>query len=311
MSQQSAALRIEATPPGGRQQALQLMRLGNTRIKRLLSAAHRREVDMQGLFHAQREKAVVGAAWGQVVPGRSAFCWPACLTSDEPEQTADLLQSAVDRYLAQAGTTFTQAIISAGNVLHALRLNRAGYHQLADLQYLVSSEQDFPVEQPPSALTFLASGQGSETRIRDLIDRTYQDTLDCAALDGVRSTDDVLIGYRHTGVFRPEWWIIAHYRGHDVGCVLLAEHPEYAQCELMYLGVIPEMRGRGWGRQLTQYAQWLASGAALQRMVLAVDEANWPAQKLYERMGFETWDRRIVYVRTARHHETPSPSPDK
>jgi ribosomal protein S18 acetylase RimI-like enzyme len=143
-----------------------------------------------------------------------------------------------------------------------------------------------------------------------LIERTYSSTLDCSRLDEARSMEHVLTGYRRTGVYRPEWWIIAGYRGHDVGCVLLADHPEHDQCELMYLGVVPEWRGHGWGRELASYAQWLARRAGRERIVLAVDDANWPARQIYDGLGFQLWDRRSVYVRTARSNGPPAPSLD-
>jgi mycothiol synthase len=65
----------------------------------------------------------------------------------------------------------------------------------------------------------------------------------------------------------------------------------------MYMGVAPEMRGRGLGAQITQFAAWLGSLAGIERIVLAVDAANTPAVQMYRTTGFEMWDRRTVYVR--------------
>ena len=63
------------------------------------------------------------------------------------------------------------------------------------------------------------------------------------------------------------------------------------------MGLVPDVRGRGWGRQITRYAQWLARGAKVERIVVAVDTANEPAAGVYRSSGFEMWDRRAVYVR--------------
>ena len=41
--------------------------------------------------------------------------------------------------------------------------------------------------------------------------------------------------------------------------LLLADHPKARHWELMYMGLVPEVRGRGWGRQIARYAQWLAA----------------------------------------------------
>lgn len=297
MSKQSVAVKIELTPPRLREQALRLMRLGHARTRRLVDAAQAGAIDMEGLFHAQRRETLVGAVWGQRMPGSLAFCWPAALAAGEPEHTAELLHAAVNRYLDAAGIRMAQAMLPLHDVVSAMRLTRAGYEHLVDLDYLVSSREKFPREPPRSPLTMVAGWRGRETPLKALIERTYENTLDCAPLDNARSIDDVLNGYRRTGVFRSDWWVIARDKDQDIGCVLLADHPEHNQCELMYLGVTPEQRGRGWGMELAKLAQWIAFQADRERIVLAVDDANWPAQRLYEGAGFDVWDCRSVYVR--------------
>ena len=99
-------------------------------------------------------------------------------------------------------------------------------------------------------------------RLADVIQRTYEGTLDCTALDGARDMDDVIDGYKATGVFRRQNWMFVRHGGADVGVLLLADHPAARQWELMYMGLVPEYRGSGWGRQIAHYAQWLARGAA-------------------------------------------------
>ncbi|MFO7903258.1 MAG: GNAT family N-acetyltransferase [Planctomycetota bacterium] len=300
MSEQSMVVKIEPTPLRLREPALRLMRLGRARTRRLLEAAWAGAIDMEGLFHAQRQETTVGAVWGQRVPGSLAFCWPAALAAGEPEHTAELLHAAVNRYLDEAGIRMAQAMLPVQDVLSAMRLVRAGYEHLLDLDCLASSSETFPKEPPRRPFTVLAGWRGRETRLKALIERTYENTLDCTSLGSVRSMDDVLDGYRHTGVFRSDWWVIARHKGADIGCVLLADHPEHNQCELMYLGVVPEQRGKGWGMQLTRLAQWIALQAHRQQIVLAVDDGNRPARRLYERAGFDAWDRRSVYVRAMR-----------
>ena len=44
--------------------------------------------------------------------------------------------------------------------------------------------------------------------------------------------------------------------------------------ELIYLGVVPEARGRGLGIQLVRAAQRLAGADGCERLVTAVDAAN-------------------------------------
>ena len=47
---------------------------------------------------------------------------------------------------------------------------------------------------------------------------------------------------------------------------LLADHPEHDQAELMYMGIVPEVRGHGWGGQITRYAQWMIGQVPRERV---------------------------------------------
>ncbi|MHB8953962.1 MAG: GNAT family N-acetyltransferase [Pirellulaceae bacterium] len=291
---------IELAPPARRAETLQLLRIPAPRTQRLLASQDHGQLDMQGLFLARRGQTLVGAAWGQITAGRSAFCWPAHLVPGEPEETAFQLQAAVDDYLDREHVVVIQAVLSVRAVTDAMRLVRAGYYHLADLNYLVCHLDDFPHERPATDLDFEPFSPGDPIRLRKLVARTYLESLDCAGLDHSRPLADVLEGYRETGRYRPEWWLAVRHDGHDVGCVLMADHPEHDQCELMYLGIVPEMRGRGWGIEATRHVQWLMRRVPRERMILAVDDTNWPAQGVYSSTGFDIWDRRCVYVRSTR-----------
>jgi ribosomal protein S18 acetylase RimI-like enzyme len=91
--------------------------------------------------------------------------------------------------------------------------------------------------------------------------------------------------------------MIVRARGEDVGVLMLADHPDARHWELMYMGLVPEVRGKRWGEQITRHAQWLAGQVGVERIVLAVDSTNLPALRMYRRTGFETWDKRAVFVR--------------
>ena len=272
----SDPLRIEPAKPGQRQKALQLLQLGPAHLERLLSAAFSGEVDMDGLFLARRgfSAALLG---GNRRPVTSHSVGPPQITNDEPEQTAQMLQAAVDHFLDCVGTVLSQAILPPSDILHALRLSRAGYKHLADLAYLVSEQETFPTSEPTGELTFTTSPRDDDSRIRHVIEHSYIDTLDCPELERTRNLDDVLFGYRRTGVYRPHWWLIARHMEQDVGCVLVADHPEHQQCELMYMGIVPEARGHGLGGRVGATSPVDRPERQRERIVLAVDDGNWPA----------------------------------
>jgi ribosomal protein S18 acetylase RimI-like enzyme len=133
--------------------------------------------------------------------------------------------------------------------------------------------------------------------LQQVLAQTYQDTQDCPVLNGLRDVHDVLAGYRAMGVYADQWWLLMQYDGRDAGCLILTDHPADEQMELIYLGIVPEFRGRGFGLAATRHAQTLARRAGRRRLILAVDSANGPAQAIYRQAGFIRWDRKKVMLR--------------
>lgn len=289
---------VEPVPPADRQAALQLLGIAASRAGHLLAAAERGELNMDGLWRARRGDRLVGAAWGQPVPGGTAFCWTPQLCDEEPYGTALDLQTAVDTFLDGQAVHLIQATLSTQDEQPAQTLVAAGYRYLTTLQYLACNQAQFPRRTPRMDVDAVHVSAAEVDRWAQVLARTYDGSLDCEQLDTQRALSDVIIGYRNTGVYRPQWWLILRHLHQDVGCLLLADHPELDQAELMYVGLVPEARGRGWGVQVTRYAQWLAAQAQRDRIVLAVDVRNWPARNMYAETHFYAWDQRCVYVRT-------------
>jgi RimJ/RimL family protein N-acetyltransferase len=162
---------------------------------------------------------------------------------------------------------------------------------------MACEESAFPTQQPDGRLEFEPWSPAKEDRLARLVEATYAGTLDCPEMNNLRRTEDVLAGYRATGTFVPERWLFARLDGHDVGCLLLADHAAAGNMELVYMGVIPASRGKALGKELCLYAQWLTRQAGRTRLVAAVDAANLPAIRIYASVGFRAWDSRVVYLR--------------
>jgi ribosomal protein S18 acetylase RimI-like enzyme len=146
-------------------------------------------------------------------------------------------------------------------------------------------------------LHFVPRAGDKPQRLAALLEQTYIGTLDCPSLDGVRPMHDVLEGYKAQGQHsRGDWYFVQEY-GVDVGALILTEHPGFGNWELVYMGVAPAARGRRHGDRITRFALDVAARRGAERLVLAVDQANAPALRAYERAGFVAWDRRIVYAR--------------
>jgi GNAT superfamily N-acetyltransferase len=166
------------------------------------------------------------------------------------------------------------------------------------LLYLASQREAFPESPPSESLRYVAYSPDVHQRLARTIERTYVDSLDCLAIDRVRTIDDVLEGYRAGGRFDPARWLLVRSADADLGCVLLADDAANNSWELTYLGVVPEARGKGFGLAITRHAQWLARLAGCKRMVVAVDAENSPAIRVYAAAGFVAWDHRSVFLRT-------------
>jgi RimJ/RimL family protein N-acetyltransferase len=240
---------------------------------------------------------LAGAVLSQIQPGRTAVVWPPRIVSGEPRGTAARLMAATRQRLAAGDVRIAQAMLDRHVPADERILQEAGFEYLTDLLYLVCLEVELPGSLPRGPLEFEPYSAAGHHRLARMVKATYERTLDCPRLNGVRKIEEVLAGYRATGLFDPNRWLIVRHRGRDVGCLLLADHPEHKNEELVYMGLAASERGHGWGMDVTRHAQWLTRRAGRSRLVLAVDAENGPAIKVYAAAGFRAWDRRRVYVK--------------
>jgi mycothiol synthase len=253
------------------------------------------------LLAARENSQFIAAQLAQSLPGRAAVVWQpqfADASKIAQHEISDRLFDRLTTELATAGAHLAQALVPLGDKQAAERFAAGGFTHAADLLYLAANLdalRDEPTT-PPFAIESFTIGE--ERRLAALIDRTYVGTLDCPQLDGLRQTADVIAGYQAVGEFRPELWLIARDRAEDVGCLLMNLHPEVRHAEIVYIALIPEVRGRGWGADLIKKSVELARRAAAERIVLAVDAANQPAIRIYQALGFFEFDRRAVWVRS-------------
>ncbi len=269
------------------------------------------------LWVAEEEGSVVAAALTRIMPGRIAMLWPPRLQwdcapqvdrSERSGQVLRQLMAAVDAFLTSQNVQIVQALADTASAPDALRLADCGLVHLTDLLYLVSRATDSsaapigPSAEMGERLDFLAFENQQFDRMAALVEQTYEGTLDCPQLNGMRPVADVLDEHRAVGVFRPDWWLFARQDGHDVGCLLLADHPAQSQVELVYMGIVPLWRGRGLGLQIVRHARWLTGNAGRARLVLAVDAENRPAIAMYAAAGFLAWDRRAVFLKCYSRH---------
>jgi len=282
-----------------------------SRVAATVTAAADPETTFADLLITCRDKRIVAAAWLQPAPGRIAIVWPPQLIEGEPEATATALFQQLEARLVAGDVDLAHSIQPSLESEASHRLRRQGFQMAAKLLFLTcdvgpsagvaepawDGSPGGPGEEP---LDFEPFEEVKADRLFSLIERTYVETQDIPLLNDLRSLTDVLDGYRHAGAYDPHHWFLVRSRGRDVGCLLLADHPDLDQVELVYMGVVPEARGRGLGKRLTEQAKRHTLQAGRPRLVLGVDADNGPALLGYTAAGFQCCGEHYVFLRSLR-----------
>lgn len=243
-----------------------------------------------------------GALWTIVSPGAIATLIGPRLENASKEDAsrdvgAQLIEEA-NRFIDRQRVAVAQVLLDPQHESFAALFHAAGFEHVVELDYLVSTLQnaDLP-DEAPVEIKYERFQPTMRDRLLQVVGRTYEASQDYPTLNGVRQLDDVLEGYRHTGTSDDTNWYLIVQDGEDIGCLLLADHPQDDRWEMIYVGIVPERRGRGIGLSAANYAQDLALRAGRARITLAVDAANLPAQSVYLKAGFICWDRKRVLLR--------------
>ena len=69
--------------------------------------------------------------------------------------------------------------------------------------------------------------------------RTYEASLDCPELNGVRTIEEIIAGHMAQGNYRPERWWLALAQNRPVAVALVTEVADLGAWDLSYLGVVP------------------------------------------------------------------------
>jgi ribosomal protein S18 acetylase RimI-like enzyme len=147
-----------------------------------------------------------------------------------------------------------------------------------------------------SRLEFRTFAEVEQNLFQQTLLRSYEDSLDCPEVSGVRTIEEVLAGHQAQGRFDPWRWWLASRLGEAVGVIITSPQPDTGDWDLSYLGVVPQARQQGFGREMLSHVLVEARAAGAIQMVLSVDGRNTPARHLYRSMGFETQDRREVLL---------------
>jgi len=227
-------------------------------VRALLDALGGPQGQQYLLWCARGLRGVRAAAMGHLGGGRTATVFHSRPRRDRDVRVVSRLLEALTGAILQAGCVYVQALIPPEQRYSAEACAGAGYEYLTQLVYL----------RLPAAAAPAGSGE-----------------------------DEVLAGHRASGVYTPSGWLLPHKGDECVGCVLINDSVESSRdVDVVYLGVRPPWRRRGFARAMIARAADYAASRQRRWVTLAVDAANTPAVNLYRQVGFTETCRRDVWA---------------
>lgn len=231
----------------------------------------------------------------------TAYVWPPAVAPSRANDSARIVDAILQEVCTRidgSSAWIGQSLLEPGDLSTRASLTRNGFAHLTDMIY-VQRFLDEPLP-PRSAVTFETvtfDHLRNRHRFARLLERTYCGTRDCPELEGLRSGEAALSGHQLTGQFVPSRWKVYCVDGEDVGVLLLNGHPEQSVWEVVYMGVVAEVRGRGLGRDMLLSGLYEARAMGTGSVLLAVDSRNVFARAVYDALGFVEVDVRAVLVR--------------
>ncbi|MFH1745932.1 MAG: GNAT family N-acetyltransferase [Planctomycetota bacterium] len=176
-------------------------------------------------------------------------------------------------------------------------LRATGFQHLAPLVYLERAVR-YPWVPPPQVdeSEWISFNKDSYDSFAATLLATYQDSLDCPELSGLRSIEDIIAGHQSSGVFDPAMWELLRLDGTCAGCLLLSPLAKTPSVEVVYMAVVPGYRRRGLGGMLLRRALQLCRQSRARTLTLVVDDRNAPAKALYQCFAFEPTARREAWL---------------
>lgn len=194
-----------------------------------------------------------------------------------------------------------QALPEPGEGWAVRALLGAGFTDCGELAYLSRAlgRQESAADLEGATVRAVSELEGTSWRslVLEALEASYEGTLDCPELCGLRETSDILESHLAVGEHDPRLWWVVFEGERPRGCVLLNPCPEQDSVELVYIGLGRSLRGRGLGRRLLGHAIAQASRCGGQALTCAVDTRNGPALAMYAEAGFETLASRRALVR--------------
>ncbi len=256
------------------------------------------ELKPDGIFVLSEDGQVTGVLVCMVIPGASALLWPPQVRPQaQRDLREDVLLQAACGWLRRQGVKLTQVLLHPDDLHLGQSLLRNGFAHITHLRYL-RHDLDLPMSwlvQAPR-LDFRSLAEVDRGQFQRVLMNSYQDSLDCPELNGVRGIEEVMAGHKAQGRHDPDHWWLVLAGAEAIGVAITTVLPETGDWDLSYLGIVPGARRRGFGREIVIHVLLEARAAGVSHVSLCVDGRNGPALQLYEALGFQLFDRREIFL---------------
>ncbi len=274
--------------------------------ERFLHYAKTNGVSLEGLWsRVGRGGRILHSVLAVPSPGRTAMVFASHPASAAEVPALGGLIDHVCRCTAGEDLHLAQSLLDPRETLDRDAFLAAGFLELARLSYL---ERPIARGGPPPLWPDEARTETYRPQLQDILagvlEQTYERTLDCPGLYGLRQTSDIIAGHMATGQFEPGLWTLLRLDGRFAGAILLNPFPDHRTVELVYLGLAPFARGGGLGRRVLRPGLGLLEGRRERTVTLAVDQRNAPALALYDDEGFRPVVDRIALIRSLRRADS-------
>ncbi len=295
--------------PARRREAIERL-LGSSRetsrtaTDRFVHFAQTNAVRLDGLWaRLGPDGAIVASVLAVPSPGRTAMMFATHPADDQEVPGIAVVIDHACRALRGWDVHLAQVLLDPAEALERRAFLEGGFDELARLSYLERTlsrhEMPLPPSWPPGT-SIEPYRDALAAALSEALEASYRQTLDCPGLYGLRRTEDIVAGHRATGEFDCDLWTLLRLEGRPAGAILLNPFPAHRTVELVYLGLAPEARRRGLGRQLLRHGLHLLRGRRERTLTLAVDQRNEPALALYRSEGLRPVVERIALIRPVR-----------
>jgi len=276
-------------------------RADDSRVDEFIEVAGQRGILLSRMYAAELAGKMIWSLLPVQNPGRTI------LILGTPHASADLSEPARQTLLlccdefGKAGIHVAQALLEPGDAALANLYTSAGFVRIAELYYMqrtIRRAKEVPTL--PDAFRILTYSLANHALFAQAILNSYEQSMDCPMLSGMREIDDIMAGHQSVGIFDPLDWMVVLQRDVPVAVLLLNQTIHGEGLELVYLGVCPEARGQGLGEYLMRVTERRVVEKNAGALSLTVDSKNIPAVKLYHRHGLERAATKIAMIKNLR-----------